>query len=131
MVEEQKFEAINIEFDTQGDVVIVRLKGYIDSYNAREFQASLIEKVNNGTQNMIINGSGLEYISSAGIGAFMAIYLWSFYRRLREREEMAADVHPWHAPVASRATSPDAAPGATEDDWQPEARPARRYRKAA
>ena len=48
------------------------------------------------------------------LGAFMAMYLWSLHRRLREREEPAADVLPWDARRAHAAP-----------------RAARRYRDAA
>ncbi len=74
-MEEKQLEAITIQFENSQDTntLIIRLKGYIDSYNAREFQASLLDKLESDHHQLIINASGLEYISSAGIGAFMAL----------------------------------------------------------
>lgn len=52
---------------------LISLNGYIDSYNAQYFQNSVMNHIGEGNKNVIIEAGGLSYISSAGIGAFMAI----------------------------------------------------------
>jgi anti-anti-sigma factor len=48
------------------------LNGYLDTYNSPEFQSHINSLINSGTQSILFNCEGLNYISSTGIGAFTA-----------------------------------------------------------
>jgi anti-sigma B factor antagonist len=50
--------------------VIVSMKGYIDTYNAPQFQRRVENAINAGYNRLIFDFSGITYISSTGIGAF-------------------------------------------------------------
>jgi anti-sigma B factor antagonist len=50
--------------------VIVSMKGYIDTYNALQFQRQVENAINAGYNRLIFDFSGITYISSTGIGAF-------------------------------------------------------------
>ncbi|HYN87383.1 MAG TPA: STAS domain-containing protein [Ardenticatenaceae bacterium] len=51
---------------------VFRVSGRIDSSNAQQFQDALFSAINNGRCNLVVNLSGLTYISSAGIRALIA-----------------------------------------------------------
>ncbi|MDD3978369.1 MAG: STAS domain-containing protein, partial [Methanomicrobium sp.] len=46
--------------------------GRIDAITAPEFEKSMSELISKGENNLIINFSGLEYISSAGLRSILA-----------------------------------------------------------
>lgn len=47
--------------------VVFRLKGRLDSNSSPEVEKKITDSIDSGTKNVILNFSGLEYISSAGI----------------------------------------------------------------
>ncbi len=58
---------------TQDDTLsIIRLQGYVDAYTAPQFEATVQAEVEAGHHRLIIDGTGLNYISSAGLGVFMS-----------------------------------------------------------
>ncbi len=48
-------------------VELVTVSGRIDSSNAAEFEGSLKELTENGRHNLVLNLSGVSYMSSAGL----------------------------------------------------------------
>jgi anti-sigma B factor antagonist len=56
-----------------GNISVISLNGYIDSYNSQYFQNTLMSLITEGDKNLIIDAGLLSYVSSAGIGAFMAL----------------------------------------------------------
>jgi len=52
------------------DGVIIKLSGYIDTYNSVFFQKQISKVIDSGLVNIIFNCSGLNYVSSTGIGSF-------------------------------------------------------------
>ncbi|AXA37061.1 hypothetical protein BRCON_2284 [Candidatus Sumerlaea chitinivorans] len=56
------------------------LQGYIDAHTVIEFDKAVNEAIDGGALRMMLDIQGLSYISSAGIGAMMALA-----RRLAQR----------------------------------------------
>jgi anti-sigma B factor antagonist len=64
------------EFNTfikeRGDINIINLKGYLDAHTAPTLENNFTELINNSKFKIIVNFEELAYISSAGLGVFMA-----------------------------------------------------------
>jgi len=54
------------------DCLVVVLGGYIDTYNSNFFQKQVQRVIEAGFTRLIFNCSGLNYVSSTGIGSFTA-----------------------------------------------------------
>ncbi len=52
------------------DALVLHLKGYIDTYNSAFFQKQINKVVEAGFTKIIFNCTGLNYVSSTGIGSF-------------------------------------------------------------
>ncbi len=55
----------------RGDIVLVKLKGYIDTTTSSEVSAKLNNIINDGIYQLIIDMGGVNYVSSAGWGVFV------------------------------------------------------------
>ena len=64
-----------------GKTVQLILDGYLDTYNSPEFQSHINSLINSGIWLIIFDFSALNYISSTGIGAFIA-----FLKLLRQKK---------------------------------------------
>ena len=54
------------------DVECLYLEGYLDAHTAPELESALSSLIEQGTKNILVNFQDLDYISSAGLGVFMA-----------------------------------------------------------
>ena len=54
------------------DVVIISVRGYIDTTTSPELSKRLEEQIVSGKYKIIINLEGIDYISSTGWGVFIA-----------------------------------------------------------
>ncbi len=61
-----------INFREGPNAKIVDLKGYLDAHTAPELENALLKLVNSKQYNIVVNCKNLSYISSAGLGVFMA-----------------------------------------------------------
>ena len=61
-----------INYRDLGRVNVLELKGYLDAHTAPELEQALQKLVNDKKYNIIVNCKDLSYISSAGLGVFMA-----------------------------------------------------------
>lgn len=61
------------ELDGMEGGVVFHLKGYIDTYNSNAFQRRISKVVDSGYRHLVFHCGGLGYISSTGIGAFVAL----------------------------------------------------------
>ncbi|MDZ7344245.1 MAG: STAS domain-containing protein [candidate division KSB1 bacterium] len=52
------------------DILILQLKGKLDSFTSKDFQEKLLGLIEHGQTKIVIDGELLEYISSAGIKVF-------------------------------------------------------------
>ncbi len=62
----------SVGFRQHNGVQILDLHGELDAHTAPELEAVLQKCLQNGQYNILINGRDLDYISSAGLGVFMA-----------------------------------------------------------
>jgi anti-anti-sigma factor len=53
--------------------VIYDLRGYIDAHTVIDFEKAIYTAIDSGIKCVILDISGLSYISSAGIGAMMGL----------------------------------------------------------
>ena len=67
----------SVSFDrTEGPphapVRLLALRGELDAHTAPDFEAALQSCLDGGDARLVADGSGLSYVSSAGLGVFMA-----------------------------------------------------------
>ena len=64
------------EFSTsikeKGDVSVINLKGYLDAHTAPTLENNFTQLIGNSKYKIVVNFEDLAYISSAGLGVFMA-----------------------------------------------------------
>ena len=64
------------EFSTStkdaGDINVIYLKGYLDAHTAPVLENTFSELINKSKYSIVVNFKDLAYISSAGLGVFMA-----------------------------------------------------------
>jgi len=61
-------------------LIIVNLKGFLDTYNSSDFQIEVNKLIDSGFNKILFNCSELNYVSSTGIGAFT-----SFLKTLKQK----------------------------------------------
>lgn len=76
MVNQNKF---SIEHKPQEGVDVLYLEGYLDAHTAPNLEQTIGNLINSGKHHILVNFKDLDYISSAGLGVFMA-----FIEELRE-----------------------------------------------
>jgi anti-sigma B factor antagonist len=74
-------EQFNIVAKTIEDIDCLYLKGYLDAHTAPDLEDAISQIISNGRKKILVNFSNLDYISSAGLGVFMA-----FIEDLREKD---------------------------------------------
>ncbi len=62
----------SVAFQDAGSATILAIRGELDAHTAPELESAIKKCRDEGQSNLIINGSQLDYISSAGLGVFMA-----------------------------------------------------------
>ena len=55
-----------------GEARVLALSGELDAHTAPEFEAALQRALDDGWARLIADGAELDYVSSAGLGVFMA-----------------------------------------------------------
>jgi len=64
------------EFSTSvrenGDISIINLKGFLDAHTAPTLENNFTQLINDSKFKIVVNFENLAYISSAGLGVFMA-----------------------------------------------------------
>ena len=73
---EKENRQIKITLEESNDIpqlTVATVMGHVDSYNSKYFQDTIINHIQSGSKNIIMDCSGLNYLSSAGIGSFVAI----------------------------------------------------------
>ena len=56
----------------EAPVRLLALRGELDAHTAPDFEAALQACLDDGDARLVADGSGLDYVSSAGLGVFMA-----------------------------------------------------------
>ncbi|MBK7895389.1 MAG: STAS domain-containing protein [Anaerolineaceae bacterium] len=63
---------MNFSVESMKRVELITVTGRIDSSNAAEFEGGLKELTSNGRANLVLNLSGVTYMSSAGLRALVS-----------------------------------------------------------
>ncbi len=64
--------SFTIELREKQDVNVVDLKGYLDAHTAPELEKTFQALIDKSRYRIVVNCRDLTYISSAGLGVFMA-----------------------------------------------------------
>ncbi|MDX1429011.1 MAG: STAS domain-containing protein [Rhodothermales bacterium] len=70
----------SVGFRTSGSVQVLELNGELDAHTASELEAAIQKCRDSNSVWIVVNGQNLQYISSAGLGVFMA-----YIEELREQ----------------------------------------------
>ena len=74
--EKEKKETTMIDFKIHQrdneDVSVIELKGYLDAHTAPDLETAFQKLMTENKFNIVVNCRDLSYISSAGLGVFMA-----------------------------------------------------------
>ncbi len=62
----------NASISDKGEVSIIYLKGYLDAHTAPQLENEFSTLIDKGRNMIVVNFNDLIYISSAGLGVFMA-----------------------------------------------------------
>ena len=62
----------NVNVREVGVVNIIELKGYLDAHTAPELESAFNKLIDDHSYKVVVNFNELNYISSAGLGVFMA-----------------------------------------------------------
>ena len=63
--------SMHIDREQWGSDVLLKVMGRLDTPNAKPFEASLMEVVTQTTGGIIVNLSGVDYVSSSGLRALL------------------------------------------------------------
>ena len=64
--------SFSVTFSTLGAAHVLALAGDLDAHTAPEFEAALRSCLDGGHARIVADGADLTYVSSAGLGVFMA-----------------------------------------------------------
>ncbi len=64
---------MNVNVVTSNDCSIICVEGRVDTTNANEFEKAVMEVVTSGINRIILDCSGLNYISSSGLRVFLIV----------------------------------------------------------
>lgn len=62
---------MEVKDSKSGNFLVLDLAGRLDTSNYGELEKKLIDVIENGEKNIVINCSGLNYISSSGLRVFL------------------------------------------------------------
>ena len=59
--------------ERDGDVLVLTPGGRIDGSNSADFQSAVMERIDEGSESILLDFSGISYISSAGLRAVLIL----------------------------------------------------------
>lgn len=62
----------NVDVRGVGNVSVIDVKGYLDAHTAPQLENAFNQLINKNNYRVVVNFNDLSYISSAGLGVFMA-----------------------------------------------------------
>lgn len=65
-------EEFNIDIKNNNDITILYLDGFLDAHTSGELEKSFEKLIEDKKYKIVVNFDKLSYISSAGLGVFMA-----------------------------------------------------------
>jgi anti-sigma B factor antagonist len=72
---------IEIEIEKEGKLEFLNLKGEIDVYSSPSLKEKVLEEIDKGVENLVINLEKVSYIDSTGLGILIGTL-----KRMKERE---------------------------------------------
>lgn len=63
---------VEIKTNSEADIFVITIDGEIDASSSIQLDEVLGGSINANNAKIIVNGEGLDYISSAGLGVFMS-----------------------------------------------------------
>lgn len=66
--------ALDLKISSSDDKSLVELIGDLDIYTSPEFNKDILKEFNKNKKDIIFDASGLDYIDSTGLGAFISLY---------------------------------------------------------
>ncbi|BBL69612.1 STAS domain-containing protein [Methylogaea oryzae] len=64
---------LNTSTHKQGDILVVTLDGRIDASSAKPLEEQFLQWIDGGEHRLVIDFSGVNYISSAGLRVFLLV----------------------------------------------------------
>ena len=64
---------MEISGEHAGDVLVLAPEGRIDGSNSADFQSAVMERIDEGSESVLLDFSGISYISSAGLRAVLIL----------------------------------------------------------
>jgi anti-anti-sigma factor len=65
---------VDVTESRSGDVLIFTLRGQLDGFTAKGVEQQVLQHVDKGQRSVVIDLSGVDYISSVGLGALVMIH---------------------------------------------------------
>ena len=62
---------MDVRDETMDGVTVVSLAGRLDRNTAGDVQSHLVDRIADGGSRLLVDGSGLDYVSSAGLRVFL------------------------------------------------------------
>jgi len=63
---------LTLDLEDRGSVKLVVVRGFMNMANVPRFEQTLEQLIGSGVRDIVLDFSGLEYISSAGLGEIIA-----------------------------------------------------------
>src|ERR1700733_1302011 len=60
-------EVVDVKEETKGDILILRMRGRLDAISSPAAERKVFESINMGQTKLILDFSGISYLSSAGM----------------------------------------------------------------
>lgn len=64
---------VAIREETKGDVLILRMSGRLDAISSPNAERKVFDYINNGQQKLLLDFSGVDYLSSAGMRMLLSV----------------------------------------------------------
>lgn len=59
--------------ERDGEVLVLTPEGRIDGSNSADFQSAVMERIDEGSESILLDFAGISYISSAGLRAVLIL----------------------------------------------------------
>lgn len=65
---------LELTTQSQNDITIVSLKGFIDAFSSQKFEESFDQLMQKNNYKLVVDLSKVDYMSSVGAGIFIAVH---------------------------------------------------------
>lgn len=64
---------VSVKEELKGDVLILRMNGRLDAVSSPTAERKVFDYINNGQHNLLLDFSGIDYLSSAGMRMLLSV----------------------------------------------------------